>query len=118
MRLKLTAVGFFAAALLIGPAAHAFTVENKDAEGQYGVPKFDLEQQAKGFTKDGTNISSGKLYETPIPGGGTFQFGVSPNASFGNGLPFSMGASSSMQSRQEFDRRLAPPTSLDYNTPH
>ena len=33
MRLKLTAVGFFAAALLIGPAAHAFTVENKDSEG-------------------------------------------------------------------------------------
>jgi hypothetical protein len=115
MRLKLTAVGFFAAALLFGPAAHAFTVENKDAEGQYGVPKFDLEQQAKGFNKDGTGVPSGKLYETPIAGG-TFQFGVSPNASFGNGSPFSFGASS-MQSRQEFDRRLAPPTSLEFNTP-
>jgi hypothetical protein len=115
MRLKLTAVGFFAAAMLIGPAAHAFTVENKDTEGQYGVPKFDLEQQAKGFTKDGTNVSSGKLYETPIPGG-SLQFGVSPNASFGSGSPFGFGGSA-MQSRQEFDRRLAPPTSLEYNTP-
>jgi hypothetical protein len=116
MRLKLTAVGFFAAALLIGPAAHAFTVENKDSEGQYGVPKFDLEQQAKGFnTQDGTNVSSGKMYETPIAGG-TFQFGVSPNASFGNGSPFSL-SGSSMQSRQEFDRRLAPPSSMEFNTP-
>jgi hypothetical protein len=115
MRLKLTAVGFFAAALLIGPAAHAFTVENKDSEGQYGVPKFDLEQQAKGFTKGGTTVESGKLYETPIAGG-TFQFGVSPNASFGNGSPFSL-SGSSMQSRQEFDRRLAPPTSMEFNTP-
>jgi hypothetical protein len=116
MRLKLTAVGFFAAAMLIGPAAHAFTVENKDTEGQYGVPKFDLEQQAKGFTKDGTNVASGKLYEVPITGG-SLQFGVSPNSSFGTGGSMFGPGTSAMQSRQEFDRRLAPPTSMEFNTP-
>ena len=115
MRLKSLGLGIAAAALLAGPAAQAFTIENKDSGGQYAAPKFDLEQQAKGFSKDATNAPGGKtLYETPFAGG-TVQFGISqgPGAS-----PFSsqLGPSlSSQNSRQEFDRRLAPPSSLEYN---
>ena len=116
MRLNLIGLGFAAACLLVSPAAHAFTVENTDTGGQYGVPKFDLEQQAKGFTKDSINAPGGKtLYQTPIAGG-TLQFGVSP----GTGSPFGsqLGPSlSADNARQEFDRRLAPPTSMEFNTP-
>src|SRR5215218_4255005 len=46
------------ACALAGPAAYAFTVENKDEGGQYGVPKFNLEEQAKNFRKDGSEVSS------------------------------------------------------------
>jgi hypothetical protein len=120
MRISLIGLGFAAACLLAAQAAHAFTVENKDTEGQYGVPKFDLEQQAKDFTKDGINAPGGKtLYETPIAGG-TLQFGVSPGTGFGSGSPFSsqLGPSlSTDNARQEFDRRLAPPTSMEFNSP-
>ena len=65
------------ACALAAPAAHAFTVENKDEGGQYGVPKFNLEEQAKNFRKDGSDVSStGKsFYETPL-GSGTLHFGV------------------------------------------
>ena len=34
----------FAAFALALPAALAFTVENKDADGPYSVPKFNLEE--------------------------------------------------------------------------
>ena len=106
------------ACALAAPAAHAFTVENKDEGGQYGVPKFNLEEQAKNFRKDGSEVSStGKsFYETPL-GSGTLHFGVTQGPSaFGSmispGLFFS---GSSQNSRREFDRRLAPPSSLEYN---
>jgi hypothetical protein len=102
------------ACLLAAPAAHAFTVENKDAAGQYTVPKFDLEEQAKNFRKgDGSNTGKGD-FSTPF-GSGTLQFGVRQgpsNFGFGPGL----GPTGLQQnSRQEFNRRLAPPTSLDYS---
>jgi hypothetical protein len=112
-------VGIAAAFVLTAPAAHAFTVENKDAAGQYGVPKFDLEEQSKSFRKDGSagTTNSNGLYETPL-GNGKLQFGIQPGGSSNFGSPFSpqLGPSLSVQqSRQEFDRRLAPPTSLEYN---
>jgi hypothetical protein len=112
-------VGIAAAWMLAAPAAHAFTVENKDAAGQYGVPKFDLEEQSKNFRKDGTGVTSNGngLYETPL-GNGKLQFGIQPGGSSNFGSVFSpqLGPSLSVQqSRQEFDRRLAPPTSLEYN---
>ena len=117
MRLKLIGLGF-AACLLTVADASAFTVENTDSAGQYTPPKFNLEEQAKGFSKDSINAPGGKtLYETPL-GNGTLQFGVSPGTGFSSGSPFSpqLGpGSSALQSRQEFDRRLAPPTSLEYN---
>ena len=112
-------VGIAAAWVLAAPAAHAFTVENKDAAGQYGVPKFDLEEQSKNFRKDGSaaTTNSNGLYETPL-GNGKLQFGIQPGGSSNFGSVFSpqLGPSlSAQQSRQEFDRRLAPPTSLEYD---
>ena len=56
-------VGIAAAFVLAAPAARAFTVENKDAAGQYGVPKFDLEEQSKNFRKDGTALNVRALYQ-------------------------------------------------------
>lgn len=118
----LTAAGLVAASLLAAPAAHAFTVENKDGAGQYGAPKFDLEEQAKQFRRDGSPSSgignSKTLYETQL-GDGKLQFGVSQGAGTGfNSAVFGSQFGPGLQnSRQEFDRRLAPPSSLDYNTP-
>ena len=61
MRFRLPhASGVAAACVLAAPAAHAFTVENKDAAGQYAVPKFDLEEQAKNFRKDDGTDASGR----------------------------------------------------------
>jgi len=117
-RLSYVAVGVVAW-VLAAPAAHTFTVENKDAAGQYGVPKFDLEEQSKNFRKDGSGATtnSNGFYETPL-GNGKLQFGIQPGGSSNFGSVFSpqLGPSPSMQqSRQEFDRRLAPPSSLEYN---
>src|SRR3954468_1812534 len=85
-------IGMFAAGALAAPAAHAFTVENKDEGGQYGVPKFNLEDQAKNFRKDGSDASStGKnFYETPL-GNGKLQFGVTQGGSSNFGSVFSPG---------------------------
>ena len=103
---------------LAAPAAHAFTVENKDEGGQYGVPKFDLEEQSRNFRKgDTSNFTAGKSdFSTPI-GSGTLSFGVRQGPSgFGSMLSPGLGLSGSSQnSRQEFERRLAPPSSLEYN---
>ena len=112
-------VGIAVACALTAPAAYAFTVENKDATGQYAVPKFDLEEQSKNFRKDGAGgtTNSNGLYETPFAGG-KLQFGIQPGGSSNFGSVFSpqLGPGLSAQnSRQEFDRRLAPPTSLEYN---
>ena len=106
------------ACALAAPAAHAFKVENKDAAGQYDVPKFDLEEQSKNFRKGDTSaFTAGKSdFSTPI-GNGTLYFGVKQGPSgFGSMLSPGLGLSGSSQnSRQEFERRLAPPTSLEYN---
>lgn len=113
-------VGMFAAAcVLAAPAARAFTVENKDATGQYSLPKFDLEEQSKNFRKDGGASTSGKGdYSIPL-GSGSLQFGVTPGGStFNSGSVFSPQFSpawAAQSSRQEFERRLAPPTSMEFN---
>src|SRR5215212_5059902 len=109
MRLPHVVVGIATAWVLAAPAAHAFTVENKDATGQYGVPKFDLEEQSKNFRKDGSaaTTNSNGLYETPL-GNGKLQFGIQPGGSSNFGSVFSPGlgpSGSAQSSRQEFDRR-------------
>ena len=95
-------------------------MENKDEGGQYGVPKFDLEEQAKNFRKDGADVSStGKSdFETPL-GNGTLHFGVTQGPSFGFGSGCRAPASGRSaiargNSRQDSTDRLAPPTSLEY----
>ena len=114
-------LGMIAAAVLAAPAAYAFTVETKDAAGAYGVPKFDIEEQAKNFRKEGTSagaaLNDKGMFETPL-GTGKLQFGIQPGGSSNFGSVFSpqLGPSWSAQSsRQEFDRRLAPPTSMEFN---
>jgi hypothetical protein len=114
MRFRLPHVflGIFAACALAVPGAHAFTIENKDAGGAYGVPKFDVEEQARNFRKGGADTTPGgkNEYETPV---GKLQFGVQQGSRFG--APFGSGFGPTMRnSRQDMDRMLAPPTSLDY----
>ena len=101
--------------MLAAPAAHAFTIENKDAGGQYAVPKFDLEEQAKNFRKDGTGATgtATALYETPL-GNGKLQFGVTQGSSnFGSAFARSSGlgpstiSRESLQPRQEHFDRIA-----------
>jgi hypothetical protein len=109
---------FVAACTLAAPSAYAFTVENKDAAGQYSVPKFDLEEQSKNFRKAGAALPNDKGdYSIPL-GNGSLQFGVTPGSAFSSGSVFSPQfgpAWSAEASRQEFNRRLAPPTSLEYS---
>ena len=116
-RLMHALLGAFAACVLAGPSAHAFTMENRDAAGEYGVPKFDLEEQAKNFRKGGDATLPGKTdFSTPL-GNGTVSFGVTQGPAFGSGLGFGPGGlgPATRNSRQDMDRMLAPPTSLEYN---
>lgn len=108
MRFRLThvLVGICAAASLPAPAAHAFTVENKDAAGAYTVPKFDVEEQAKNFRKDGSGTAAnGKTsYDTPI---GKLEFGVGQGSSNFGGLGSGFGPTP-RNTRADFDRVVTP----------
>ena len=108
-RLPHVVVGIAAAWVLAAPAAHAFTVENKDAAGQYAVPKFDLEEQSKNFRKDGAGATTNGngLYETPL-GNGTLQFGVQPGGSSNFGSVFGPGLGPS-GSRSNLASGVRPP---------
>jgi hypothetical protein len=118
MASRLTCALLAAAAvwLAAAPTARAFTIENKDSEGQYGVPKFDLEEQTKNFRKDGTGtvVGSGNTYSTPI-GDGKLQFGISQGSGFSSPFSSTLGPDNSAAQRQHFNRMLSPPTSLDYD---
>jgi hypothetical protein len=105
---------FLAACALVAqlPSALAFTVENKDADGPYSVPKFNLEDQAKQFRKDGTNSlapSLGKTdFSTPF-GTGSLYFGARPSdsaAPFGSFTGSTFG--SSQNYRSHFERVVTP----------
>jgi hypothetical protein len=104
------ALGAFVALVLAAPAALAFTIENKDTEGSYGAPKFDLGEQAKQFSKDGADSSSlGKRdFSTPF-GDGKLEFGVRQGPAFGTGLgsPFSS-SFESQNMRSHFERVVTP----------
>jgi hypothetical protein len=102
------------AAVLAGTAAHAFTMENQDASGNmYAPPKFDLEEQMRQFRNDGAAApSNGKReFDTPF-GKGTFELGMQQRPWSNFGSPFGPSFGSSFESRttrQDFDRKLAPP---------
>jgi hypothetical protein len=74
MRIRPTLAVAGVMALLGSPLAHAFTMENNQAD----QPKFDLEDQMKQFRTGqatGSTGSSSSLYQTPF-GSGTLHFGV------------------------------------------
>ena len=120
--LKRLCLGTAAAWLLAAPAAHAFTIENKDAGGgtgsgfsgsPYSAPKFDIEEQAKNFRNGGSSITSpGNKTDFSTPyGSGTMQFGVQQGSSFG-GMGFgpgSMGPTGGTRAnRMDFERMVTP----------
>jgi hypothetical protein len=117
IRLKHAHLGAFVAVLaLAAPAAQAFTLGGEAANGTnsgYGVPKFDLEEQAKNFRNGGSGGSTpGKTdFSTPF-GKGTMEFGVKqgPSSAFGVG-PGSIGpATGSRVNRMDFERMVTPET--------
>lgn len=103
-------------AALAAPAAHAFTIENKDAS-QYTVPEFNLDDQLRHFRKDGADGSpSGKYQLDGVLGKGTLEFGVQqrPQSNFGPGIGPMFGSSGAGPMRRDFDRVVAPPSSQDF----
>ena len=108
------------ACALAAPAAHAFTMENKDAAGQYAVPKFDLEEQAKNFRKDGAGAAStGKSVLRDAARQRHAAFRRARRVRLGFGSVFSPGLGPAGLVAQHRGRTstasLAPPTSLEYN---
>ena len=96
----------FAAFALALPPALAFTVENKDADGPYTVPKFNLEEQSRQFRKDDANSLAPALgktdFSTPL-GTGSLYFGTSPFSS-SSGSTFG----SAQNYRSHFERVVTP----------
>ena len=85
---------------MVSPMAHAFTIE--DGSGQYGVQKFNLEEQARNFRTGKVETSTTKSeWETPA---GKMQFGVQGGPNFGG---------SGAAYRRHFDRMLTPPQMQD-----
>ena len=103
IRLAFACLGVLAASVLSSPRANAFTLEGPAVDNQYAAPKFDLEEQAKNFTKDGGSGPSlndkGQL-ETPL-GSGKLQFGVQQQGS-------TFGFSGSRAGRADFERMVTP----------
>jgi hypothetical protein len=99
---KLAMLGLLAVAgAFAAPGARAFTIEGQSTD-QKGVPKFDLEEQAKNFRKGGVDTSMKSDGSTPFAGG-TLHFGVN-NSTFGPGM---LGPSN-RNTRQDFERMLTP----------
>ena len=104
---KLAILGIVAiSAAFAAPAAHAFTMENKDAS-PYGVPKFDIEEQAKNFSKGGTDLSVRNDGSVPF-GGGTLHFGVQQGSSFGPGFGPGFLGPMNRDTRQDFNHIVTP----------
>lgn len=118
--LKGLCLGAAAVWLLAAPAAHAFTVENKDASGgtasgftggnPYAVPKFDIEEQAKNFRNPGSSITNpGPKTDFSTPyGNGTMFFGMQQGPSFGFGQSGMSPAIGSRANRADFERMVTP----------
>jgi len=116
--LKGLCLGAAAVWLLAAPAAHAFTVENKEAGGgtasgftgsnPYAAPKFDIEEQAKNFRNPGSSITNPGAktdFSTPY-GSGSMQFGVQQGFGFGqSGMSPAIG---SRVNRMDFERMVTP----------
>ena len=118
MRLTHFGLGVLAAAIL-APAALAFTSENRDASGtgQYVLPKFDVEEQAKNFRRGDGSTPAANVREIDTPfGKGTLQFGVQQRSStnFGSAFSPSFGPAFGSEagtraSRSDYERMLSAP---------
>jgi hypothetical protein len=105
---KLAVLGIVAiAGALAAPAAHAFTMENKDAAGNYGVPKFDIEEQAKNFSKGAVDTSVKNDGGVPFAGG-TLHFGVQQGSNFNSGFGPGFLGPMSRDTRQDFNHIVTP----------
>jgi hypothetical protein len=101
---QLAVFGVCAVTWLAGStAAQAFTFQNAPQGGEYSVPKFDLEEQAKQFRKDGSDSNK---FSTPL-GNGKLQFGVqqSPSSNLFPGFGPTPGHRAG---RADFERMLTP----------
>jgi hypothetical protein len=111
IRLSQLALGVCAVTWLAGmSAAHAFTFQDAPSggQGQYAVPKFNLEEQAKQFSKDGAGSKDANKWETPV-GGGKLQFGVQQNGQSSSPLAPGFSATPGYRSNgTHFERMLTP----------
>jgi hypothetical protein len=106
---KLAVLGMVAiATALAAPAAHAFTMEGQ-AVDRNGVPKFDIEEQAKNFRKSGSGIDTSTSGNGSVPfAGGSLNFGVQQGSNFGPmGGPGFLGPMN-RDTRQDFNRVVTP----------
>jgi hypothetical protein len=89
-----------AAAMLIAPAGHAFTID--DGDGKNKVPRFDLEEQARNFRAPKADLATPgtQRVETPF---GMLHFGVQSRTSV-----FDLGADAAARNRRHYERMFAP----------
>ena len=74
---------FASALILAAPVAHAFTIEG-GPDGKGGIPKFDVEEQARQFRNQGVGAAANtKSIDTPF-GRSMLQFGVQQGSPFGS----------------------------------
>jgi hypothetical protein len=91
-------VAFAASAVLVSPAAHAFTID--DGSGQYQVPKFDLEEQTRNFRTTGPDVSASGQHQVDTPLG-KLQFNVQKGDSM-------FGSDAAARERRHYNRMFAP----------
>lgn len=115
MRIRQTVAVLSAAAAFAfaASAAHAFKIEQRDANGGYDT-NFNIEEQARNFRSDGTSSSSSfgtRSFQTPY-GTGSVELSVrqGPSSGFGPGwgLPGNQSGNSSYMMREQFNRIVTP----------
>jgi hypothetical protein len=112
MRLRSLA---FAAFLATIPsfAAQAFSVQDRDAVDAFGLPKFDIEEQAKNFRTDGSSRPSAmpKFEFETFLGKGTLDLGLHSGPSYLNaplGSAFGPMGPAPRNAREDFNRVVTP----------
>ena len=105
VRRCLLTVAVVAAVAALATPALAFTFQ--DGQGNT-IPKFDLEEQSRQFSKPQLDTSADAKKGLEMPFGGTLQFGVQKNgSSFGS--PFGSNFSRSDNAdRRHYERLFAP----------
>ena len=107
-----TFAGVFAALCVLATAAHAFSLQDKDAAD---LPKFDLDEQLRNFRTGSANPpANGKTEFDTVLGKGSLQFGVQQGPSY-FGSPIGPGLSPgwglgppSRNTREDFNRMVTP----------